>query len=194
VTILRSLSRLMALAALTGSAVLLPSTSAPAAEDTCTQEKVDGIFQTFPIQYVNYLQGRPVLGEAVGNCQYRLFFDGETVTFSEEDVFLGGIVEFSDYKAQGITRKQGIQQIANTTDRVWLAPVLSDGTPGSPVEQLLSVTGYKDAIHPIFGRIVYQHRAFITQLEPGEYLSIWEGTFEGEIFTATVRLIITPSG
>jgi hypothetical protein len=155
---------------------------------------VQRLFQTFPIQYVNYLNGRPMVGEAVGNCQYRLFVDGETVTFSEDDFFLGGIVELSDWKAQGITRKEGIQQIADTTDRAWLAPVLSDGTLGSPVEQTLLVTSYKDGFNPIFGRFVYQHRGFITQLEPGEYLSIWEGTFEGEIFTASVRLIITPSG
>ena len=42
---------------------------------------------------------------------------------------------------------------------------------------------------------VYQQRAFITQLPPGEYLSFWLSTSpDFADTTATVRLVIAPAG
>jgi hypothetical protein len=133
------------------------------------------------------------LVDSLSRCQYRLFSNGATYTFSEYDVFLGGIVWLGDYKARGITRQDAIAEIEATDDRVWMAELGPAGEIGELVEQPLMRTSYKTIPHPVFGMTVYQQRAFITQLPPGEYVSVWESTFQGAIETATVHLNITPA-
>jgi hypothetical protein len=116
-------------------------------------------------------------------CQYRLFWDGDTMTFCEDDVILGGVVAFWAYKASGISRADAIADLDLITDRVWL-----DG-----VAQVLTVTAYKDANHPLFGRLVYNHRAFITQLPPGDHVSVYVQSYPGEPdFVSTIYLHVLP--
>jgi len=127
-------------------------------------------------------QDHPGLLEALPRCQYRLFWDGRTVTFCEDDVILGGIVWLWDYKAAGISRADAIADIELTTDRVWL-----DGE-----EQVLQQTAFKDVNSAVSGLNVYQHRAFITQFPPGDHVSVWVSTYPGlpdETATVTIRVL-----
>ena len=77
-------------------------------------------------------------------CRYRAFFDGEHVTFQENDWFAGGIVWFWDYQQLGQTRKEGIAELEKYTDRLWLSEIGPDGQVGTPVEQSLMETAYKN--------------------------------------------------
>jgi hypothetical protein len=142
---------------------------------------------------------RPRRVDAAHQCTYRVWRggdDGLHVTFSEDDVFLGGITWFSDYKTAGISRAEAIAGIEPQVDRVWLAEATPDGTIIGPlVEQPLTYTAFKNVKHKELGLLVYQHRAFITQLPAGDYVSVWVGTYPGfPDETVTVFLHILPSG
>jgi hypothetical protein len=135
----------------------------------------------------------PGLLEAFATCQYRVFFDGRAFTFNESDHVVGGIAWLSDYKAAGISRDEAISEIEGIDDRVWLAKRQPDGSLGERIEQSLTRTAYKGLLHPVFGQIVYQHRAFVTQLPAGEYVSYWESTSAGlPTESAIVELLILP--
>ncbi len=128
-------------------------------------------------------QDHPGLLDAYGRCQYRIFRDGETFTFCEDDFFLGGTVVFWDYKVAGISRAEAIAEMELASDRVWL-----DG-----VEQVLERTAYKNLKSVNLGLLVYQVRGFVTQLPPGDHVSVWVGSFPGTPDeTATVHLDILP--
>ncbi len=119
-------------------------------------------------------------------CQYRLFFDGGSFTYCEDDVILGGSNVFATYQELeelGWTRKEGIAFLERIGDRVWI-----DG-----VERQLMHTAYKNGQHPILGLMVVQQRAFITKFPVGDHVSYWESSFDGVVdFTATVQLHILP--
>jgi hypothetical protein len=118
-----------------------------------------------------------------------------TFTFTDEDVFLGGIVQLYDYENAGLSREEAIADLESIQDRVWLAEVLSGGVTGAWVEQPLMRTAYKNIESAVLGLTVLQQRAFITSLPPGEYLSYWESSYQGvPDLTALVRLIIAPAG
>jgi hypothetical protein len=141
---------------------------------------------------------RPRRVEAAHQCTYRVYRggdDGPLVTFSEDDVFLGGVTYWTPYVMFGLTRAEAAAELHLGRDRVWLAEATADGTITGPlVEQTLTYTAVKKVIHREFGPIVYQHRAFITQLPPGDYVSLWVGSFPGlPDETATVVLHILPA-
>lgn len=164
----------------------------------CTMGDAKAMFEGLQIP-VHVMRPRgidePKLLDSLGRCQYRLFRDGAMFTFSEEDVFLGGVVELYDYESGGLTRQEAIAELESIQDRAWLAPVLPGGATGDWVEQSLMRTAYKNIESAVLGLTVLQHRAFITSLPPGEYLSYWESSYQGTLdLTATVRLIITPAG
>ena len=123
-------------------------------------------------------------GNLIGSaCQYRLFFDGDTYTFCEDDFILGGVVWFWEYPELGVTRAEAIADIEANEDHVWI-----DGS-----EQQLMFTAYKDGQHPVFGQVVFQHRAFITQLPVGEHTSYYENFHPDYGLTAaTVTLQVLP--
>lgn len=160
---------------------------AAALQKRCTKGDAEALFQVSPLpRQVMQSRGQdhPGLLEAYSNCQYRIFNDGASYTFCESDYIAGGIVAYWDYKAAGVTRTEAIADIESTVDRVWL-----DG-----VEQTLRVTAYKDLYSVNLGLIVYQVRAFVTQLGAGDYVSTWVATYsDGLIDTATVHLHILPS-
>jgi len=148
------------------------ASSAAAAKPTaCTVGNAQSMFQA-PI------------GRIIGNpCQYRLFWDGQTRTFCEGDVILGGVVLMDPYKADGISRKDVIASIQQTHDRVWI-----DG-----VERPLMSTAVKDALSPNGDLIAYQQRGFIAQLSVGTHVSYWEETDAvNGLSTATVTLDVLP--
>jgi hypothetical protein len=131
--------------------------------------------------------------DAVTTCRYNLFTD-QPVTFTADDWFVGQITWLVAYKQDGISRAEAIADIKLGTDRVWLAPVLPDGSFGPLVEQTLHYSAFKDTFRPFAeGNLVYQIRAFATQLPPGDYVSIWLTQYPGEPdFTNTVYITITP--
>jgi hypothetical protein len=142
-----------------------------------------------------WIPGRGVKGnavDAVSTCRYNLFAD-EPVTFTAEDWFVGQITWLVPYKQDGISRAEAIADIKLGTDRVWLAVEYPDGSIGPLVEQTLHYSQFKDTFRPDGGHMVYQIRAFATQLPPGNYVSIWLTQYPGEPdFTNTVHLTITP--
>ncbi len=160
--------------------------NAAAVQERCTRGDAEALFQVSPLpaQVMRPRgQDHPGLLEAYSNCQYRVFRDGATVTFCEDDFIVGGIVAYWDYKVDGISRAEAIGILETAVDRVWL-----DG-----VEQTLRVTAYKDLNSVNLGVIVYQVRAFVTQLQPGDYVSTWVATYpDGPDDTATVYLHILP--
>jgi hypothetical protein len=136
---------------------------------------------------------KPALLQNLAKCQYRVFLDDRTFTFHEDDFITGGVVTLLEYKALGITRQEAIAELELALDRVWLAKKRADGTFEDPVEQPLMRTAYKDVDSAVLGQSVFQHRAFIKQLAPGEYESRYVSTHpDFPPFTATVRLIILP--
>ena len=128
-------------------------------------------------------QDHPGLLEAYSRCQYRIFRDGETFTFCEDDYIVGSKVANFDYKASGVARADAIAVLELELDRVWV-----DG-----VERVLDRTSYRDLNTVSFGVIVYQVRSFVTRLSPGDHESTWVGTYPGvPVETATVHLHILP--
>jgi hypothetical protein len=159
-----------------------------AQQGRCTTGDAQALFQAIPVAGALQLRGlsHPGLVESLLGCQYRVWGrEGDTTTFCEDDVILGGIVWLSDYKAQGIPRDAAIRDIELGGDRVWL----------NGKEQILLRTAYKDFQHPILGLTVYQHRAFITQLPPGDYVSLWVSTYPGiPDESTTIDLHVLPRG
>ncbi len=168
------------------------STAPPAAAEPvehCTESDARTLFQAF---YVAAFRSEGLDG-LVDRCSYRLFRDGATYTFSEDDVFLGG-VNWTVPLEPGVTRKEAIAEIELNTDRVWIAPVLPDGTLGELVEQEVHVAAPKNAKHPTLGKVVYRQSAFWTELPAGTYVSVYENEYMGELSIAEVTLVITPAG
>jgi hypothetical protein len=165
-------------------------------EQTCTYGGAQALLQAAPVGATQSgTSDRAHLGELWEACQFRLYRDGETITFREDDYILGGIAAFWFYEEIdefGWTRAEAIEDMRLVTDRVEMA-IVTDGIAG-PFEPVpLIVTRYRDA--PLFGgHIVWNHRAFITQLPAGEYLVRWTQSYPGfPDFESTVRLLVTPA-
>lgn len=168
----------------------LPLLSGPvASEETqyhpCTTGDAQALLQALPIA-TNILrrgQDRPGLVEGLQECQYRLFWDGDTVEFCESDAFLGGVTYIADYKNLGMTQEEAIAALEAYDDRVFI-----DGQ-----EQQLLRTTYKQFVSIVFGLSIYQHRALILQLPPGDYVSVWQNSHPEEgVIHATVHIHILP--
>jgi hypothetical protein len=159
----------LSVAALTAGSAAMAD---PAGGPRCTVGEAHANFEA-PLQ--------EIIGEFA--CQYRLFFDGDSRTFCEDDVILGGVNVLFDYKALGVSREEAIADLERYGERVWI-----DG-----VEQQVVHTAYKDGQHPAFGQVVYQHRAFIARLSVGDHVSHWQETLDGSPdASATVQLHILP--
>lgn len=125
------------------------------------------------------------------DCQYRVFLDGEEVTFKEGDWILAGSVLFLEYRQLGLTREEAIAILEGIEQRLWLAEIQPNGQLGTIVEKEILEAGFKDFPSPIFGHSVYKSTGAIMQLEPGQYLSIYQATFEGDVLESemVVRVI-----
>lgn len=176
-----------------------PATS-PA--ERCTLADAQSLLNSFLTGLMLRRSGSPSRpAEAITECQFRLYLDGETVVFREGDVFLGGLNLFwtvEEMQGMGVTRAQAVADLEAMEVEVWLAPLLPDGSQGTPVEQPLQLTPFVDAMHPVLGRVVQQHRAFITSLPAGEYAVIVEVTWQpfqgmpGGEAHFNINLVITP--
>ncbi len=166
-----------------------------AKDDThCGWGEASSTLQALPVGYVQSTDfalrnQRAGVGGGTLHCQFRVFADGATYTFHSGDFIVGGIVYLFDYKNWGFTLAGAIADTDAYEDRVWFGPV------GGPLtEQSLDRTGYKQMHRPDWGLTLYQQRAFITQLAPGEYISRWEATYYGAPWaSATVHIVVLPN-
>lgn len=168
---------------LTAVVAAMLTTSAPAFAKPaapCSYGDAQSQFQTFPLMFDGTMPP----------CQYRLFLPG-TVTFSEDDFFLGGLVERVSYGGD-VSRSQAIATLEALRFRVWLAEVTPSGT-GPPVEQIVERTAIKTANYEPFGQHVWAQWGIIRRLPAGEYLSVLEDPPIYGGTTTTVRLVITPT-
>jgi hypothetical protein len=171
----------------------MPS-QAVASPTLCSGGGAQALLQIMPTAArLNVNTDLPRLGDIKDQCTFKFYEDGETRTFSDQDVILGGIVAFftyNEFEFYGVSRAEAIAYLELSTDHVEIATVVG-GSAGTFEDMPLVVTKYRDAIGP-FGHAVYNHRAFITQLPAGEYLVRWTSSFPGEPdFISTVHLVIT---
>lgn len=177
--------------------IVLPAANAAASDQPCSYGDARALLNQAPVAFRldDGSDHQPGLGGLVGRCQFRLYQDGETVTFSDEDYILGGILIFRTYEEleeMGWTRAEAIADMKLTTDYVEIASVVG-GEVGTFEDVPLIVTHYRDASSPI-GHLVYNHRAFITRLPAGEHLVRWTHSYQGvPVVTSTVRVVITAS-
>lgn len=149
--------------------------AASPSEPPCTWGDAEAIFEA---PYPGHLIG------SLGVCQYRVWMDGETFTFCQDDFIVGGNVYSWAYLDDGVTRAEAIAYLELFEDQVWI-----DG-----VEMPLTYTAWKNGRYPRTGEmVVYQHQAFITKLAVGQHTSYYESfhPVEGP-FTATVDLLVLP--
>jgi hypothetical protein len=112
------------------------------------------------------------LGGGATHCRYPVFANGATYTFQSDDLIVGGVANFVPLELFDVTVAEAVELLRASEDRVFLGPA---GTPTDElVEQELTETAFKHMIDPVYGHIVYQQKAFITQLEPGDYTSRYE--------------------
>jgi hypothetical protein len=147
---------------------LAPASAASSAvEPPCSYGDAMAVFDSF----ATFVQ----LEGGVPPCQYRLYANREHFTFNDEDWFVGGVAQYFTYEELeqlGMTREEGIAELETITSRLWLAKVSSRGKVGTPIEQSLMQTAYKDS--SLFGGLVYTQVGVILNLPPGDYLSIYE--------------------
>ena len=162
-------------------------------EPHCGWGEAQSTLQALPVGYVqttDFAQRDRHAGVGGGtlHCQFRVFDDGATYTFHQGDFVVGGIVYLFDYRNWGFTLAEAIADTEAFEDRVWFGPA-----GGTLQEQQLDHTGYKQMHRPDWGLTLYQQRAFITRLAPGEYTSHWESTYYGLPWgSATVHILVLP--
>jgi hypothetical protein len=195
---MRLFTRALVALLVSGVVSALPA-SAGASEPACSEADAQLLFERAVQGFDLLAQGitdRPIV-DLVQRCQYRVYQDGAEFTFSENDVFLGGVFYYytmAELDALGWTRQQGIEDLKLIDTQVWLARKLPDGSTGPLVEQNLRQSAFKNYVHSQLGALVYTHVAFTSQLSPGDYLSIFHNTYPGEPdFDATVLLHIVPA-
>jgi hypothetical protein len=175
--------------------ISIPAAHAAASDEPCSYGDAQALLNQGPVAFrlADGSANQPGLGGLVGRCQFRLYEDGATVTFSDEDYFLGGIILFWTYEELeefGWTRAEAIADLKLVTDRVEIASV-EGGEIGAFEDVPLIATRFRDAFGPP-GHVVYTHHAFITQLPAGEYLVRYTQSYPGfPDLTSTVRVVIT---
>lgn len=174
------------------------------AESRCTAGDARSLFENIEVPFEILLRNgldHP-RAETILRCQWRFFWvDGHPffgdITFSDDDVILGGIVYFIDYANQGIPRGDAVAELEGIEVRTWLAEVIN-GEVGPLIEQPLMISATKDVVlrQQDIGRVVMRSWGFITQLPAGEYRSVTEFRHPDPNNDAdwTVEFTVTPSG
>lgn len=156
----------------------------------CGRGEVQSVMQALPIGLLNVDNSRAGLGAGAAHCYYQMAIDGSSVSFHASDLFFAGFANFIPYEYLEISQHEAIELLLSSEDRVVLGPA---GTPlEDMVEQELKRTAVKRTKIPPYGRVVYQNIGFITQLEPGEYISYWESEWIFGPEEATVHITISP--
>jgi hypothetical protein len=154
-------------------AIFPKNAQAKSKDSQCGTGEVQSALQALPIGFLIVDNDKAGLGAGIRHCLYTPFEEGTTFAFDSSDHILGGFANFIPLELLGVTRQEGIELLLDAEDRIFLGPV---GTPDDQlVEQELTMSAFKDMIHPELGHIVYQTKGFITELEPGTYLSryVW---------------------
>ncbi len=165
----------------------VPSAAAAKQEVPCTYGGAQALLRAAPVGATQSLRSdRPHLGQLMDRCQFRGYRGGETFTFREGDYIVGGIIQFWTYEEMdefGWSRAKAIEDLRLVTQRVEMATV-TDGNSGPFKPVPIIETTYRDAQLAVndWGHIVYNQRAFITQLPAGEYLVRWTQSYAGEDF------------
>lgn len=166
--------------------------------DRCTLGDTRRIFESIIVGNEILLSQGPdhPRADRLIHCQYRLFWEdghpllGGPPTFSEADVFLGGINGFIPYERLGIDRADAIAMLERRQVRTWLAEITESGM-GPLVEQQMMRSGFKNFMTRRLGLVVAQHWAFITRLPAGRYLSVTEVQEGPTVDVLTVELQIS---
>ena len=126
---------------------------------------------------------------ATPDCNFRFYIPEKPApdsrwAFCEDEPFLGGVATLGPYKLAGVSRQFAIEFLdAYQWSVVW-GP--ADGVLAS---RSLIQTSYRDGVDPELGNIIYRHDAFVTQEEPGTYLSRNTQTFFG-VPTVTFDVLV----
>jgi hypothetical protein len=198
----RLISLLAAVLLMTGL-MAVPAAPAEAAKDQpCTQGDAQALFETLVVANQILLRegADHPWADTLIHCQFRFFWEGgdpllgQPVKFSEDDIFLGGLVYFLPYQDLGLTRREAVAILEQVEVRTWLAEV-TDGSVGSPVEQPLMETVVKSTATADLGLLVHKQWGYIAQLPAGTYVSTTEATdpFSDAEYLWRVEVVITPS-
>ncbi len=173
-------------------------TAQAAPPDKCTRGSAQKVINAGIVAANQVREGRVNTGivDAITNCRYVLYDDGETFTFSEDDVF-AGMTAFTwwDWESDGYTRAEVKGIMKRVQDTVLLAEVMADGSLGEFVEVPIVRTPVKYHVMAGQGMTAYQITGVVLDLEPGTYVSQYSSSspdFPDEDFTATVTLVVTP--
>ena len=151
-------------------------------ESRCTAGDARSLFENIEVPFEILLRNGPdhPRAETMLRCQWRFFWvDGHPIlgdiTFSENDVILGGVVHYIDYPVIGIPRSDAVAELEGIEVRTWLAKV-TDGQVGPLIAQPLMISANKNVVlrQQEIGRVVMRSWGFITQLPAGEYRSVTE--------------------
>lgn len=154
-------------------------------ESGCTLGAAQSALEATPVGLYNVGNSKAGLGDGVTNCSAWLFLDGQTFSFNSSDFLLLGYTNFIPYEYLGLSRAEGIAMLVSAQESVYF------GEAGSSLTEVEIInTAVKTAIHPDFGKIVYQGVGFVTQLEAGDYeVLLVEDWIYGH-FEATTHLTI----
>lgn len=172
--------------------------AAAAPPDDCTRGSAQQVIQAGIVAANQVRQGRTNTGivDSRLHCAYRLYDDGATYTFSEDDVFAGATAfTWWEWEADGMTRQQVNDILTGTEYTVLLAEVLPDGSVGEFTEQPLVRPPVKYHVMEGQGMTAYQTAGVILDLEVGTYISRFHAVFPDfpeESFVREVTLVITP--
>jgi hypothetical protein len=135
--------------------------------DHCTLGEVTSAFEAWaPGFMLNDRLGldHAGLAEGVGLCQYRLFYDGATACFCEDDIFLGGVTWYTSVDPpNGLSPSEASEWFNQLEVQVEL--------DGSPIDVV--GTAVKGAVVPSYGQLFWQQHGVFFQLPPGDYLSTY---------------------
>lgn len=160
-----------------------PKYSGEQAARHCTIGDVTSALQAFEIAFT-HVTPTPMDIKMAGigsapNCNFRLFLPEKPSpetrwAFCEDEPFLGGAVLFFGYQLFGFSREDAIAELDLLDWSVLWGPAA-----GVQTDRSLIRTGYKGFHDADLGTGVYRHDAFITQEEPGTYLSKTTLSFSG---------------
>ena len=125
-----------------------------------------------------FFEHKPREENSIPPCQYRIWLDKGHFTFTEDDWFFGGNALAFDYEAEGITRDEAIAILERSGTGCGSPDRLRGKRIGPLIEQTLQLSGFRDG-RGWGGAVVYRQVGLILQLPPGDYLSVYEQTFEG---------------
>jgi hypothetical protein len=157
-----------------------PQLGAGSASEECSLGDAQALLETVPVANEIFLREGPdqPWANTLLTCQYRLFWESGhpilgPITFNDEDFFLGGVVFRLPYANLGMSLEQAEAALAAIDVRIAVAEVTKAGV-GELIPQPVLESAFKQTKTDGLGLILYKQFGFITQLPPGEYVSVTE--------------------